>query len=199
MTRVKATNTSVFITVKSKQIDAATETPPVREAVSSTQLKRSPRSPRMSSRYVSAHMGEPCTIDALDHLLTCGHKVVTMAPEACASNCRQTHSSDVNPRSLDKPFVCIACITNELQSKHAERVASFTKELEKVAEVTHRANPRQWISQKIAVMNIAWRDMEVQEMQANAEMGRFCHAIYVDSDHQGLVDVVVRRRGRFPT
>ena len=146
------------------------------------------------SRYITVHMGEPCTIGALGHLLICGHKVMTAQAETCASNCQQPHLSDRNPRGLDESFTCMTCITKHLQQKHAERVASFRAELEVVAKTTGKRNPHEWMAQKLEFMEVAWKDLEVTEMETLSKIGRFCHAIYVDEDYQELANLVMKQR-----
>lgn len=138
-------------------------------------------------RYVAAHMGEPCTIGSLDHLLKCGHKVMTSKPDMCAKNCHKVRSEYANPRSVDEPFVCMACVTEELRNEHAEKVRSFRDELKSVAKQMKKTNPDEWISQKLQIMHIAWRDLEIEKLEAKAVEGRSCHAIYVDEDYQSLI------------
>lgn len=147
-----------------------------------------------NARYVSSHMGEPCTVGSLDHLLSCGHKVITRQPEACATNCVQPCSSDVNPRALDEAFTCVACIVDRLMEKNVERVRDFRSELEQVAKVTKKPDPQGWIAQKFSIMAIAWRHVDAEELFAQSKHGRFCHAIYVEADYEDLVNEVVRHR-----
>ena len=48
---------------------------------------------RADTNFVAAHVGVPCTLRALDHQLSCGHKVSTDQPEACARNCEHPRTS----------------------------------------------------------------------------------------------------------
>ena len=143
-----------------------------------------------------AHMGDPCTMDALDHRLNCGHKVITKQPEPCASNCHSPESTSANPRGLDEPFVCFACITKNLQQKHAEKIVSFRSELEQVSKGTKKPYAHEWIRSKLEIIEIAWRDQEVDDMMKQSSLGRFCHAIYVDTDYQELANKAMEKRER---
>ena len=148
------------------------------------------------SPYISAHLGEPCTLKSLDHLLDCDHKIITTQPESCASNCRISNSAHSNPRSLDQSFACLACIVAEQQAKHAERVSSFKEELEHVAKATKKPDPQGWIVAKVGLMAQAWRDLENEEMIAAAKEGRFCYPVYVDQENQSAMVAVVGARLR---
>ncbi|KAK3725464.1 hypothetical protein LTR37_000434 [Vermiconidia calcicola] len=151
-------------------------------------------SPNKSSPYVSAHLGDPCTIGSLDHLLTCGHKILTMQPEDCTSNCKQSTSPLINPRGLDEPFCCMACITEHIRDSHAQKVAAFCEELKRVAKETGKRDAKAWIAEKIAIMEIGWHNQRVEEMDAKAEKGRFCHAFYVDPEYQELAELALHRK-----
>lgn len=149
---------------------------------------------QVNSVYYSPHMGDPCTAGSLDHLLICGHKIVTTNPEDCANNCHIAHSPHANPRSADTPFVCMACITKKIQREHIERVNSFTSELETVARASGKRVVHLWITQKLRVMEVAWRDMELEEMSRMAKEGRFCHAVYIDERYQELARKVLEEQ-----
>lgn len=147
--------------------------------------------------YITVHVGEPCTLGALDHILTCGHKVITTQPGNCASNCNQLHSPHVNPRSIDEPFVCMACITQQIKGEHAEKVSSFVAALKSVADATGKTDSAKWIADKVRIMEIAWRDLELDQMKTQAAAGRFCHAFYIEEDYADLVsDVLAGGRAR---
>ncbi|CZT25454.1 uncharacterized protein RCC_11186 [Ramularia collo-cygni] len=73
-----------------------------------------------SPPYTTPHIGEPCTLSSLDHLLTCTHKILTTTPipEPCARNChvRVLRPDYAQPRDLDSGFVCFACLTSSTNS-----------------------------------------------------------------------------------
>ena len=148
-----------------------------------------------SSPCVSAHMGHPCSVNALDHQLECGHKIVTvLAPESCASNCSSATRYLGNPRSLDRPFVCMACITGEIDSRNRQRVTGFTADLETVAKATGKSNPQEWISSKLAVMQVAWNELSTNEANRKFKEGRVCHAVYLDPAFQQLMTSLAEQR-----
>lgn len=144
--------------------------------------------------YVTFHLGEPCTVGALDHLLTCGHKIMTTHPENCASNCNQQDPQHTNPRSLDQAFTCMACIVEQIKKEHAEKVLSFCAALEAVAGTIGKADAANWMKEKVTIMEIAWRDLELDQMREKAATGRSCHAFYVGEDYQDMVNEVLTSR-----
>ena len=97
-------------------------------------LSECPSSNSDDSHYITAHLGEPCTTGALDHLLSCGHKVTTDRPEDCASNCSQ-HSMSADQRVLDEDFICMACTTTRIRKDHANKARVFEQDLKRVAKV----------------------------------------------------------------
>ena len=165
-----------------RALKGASPATPTPSAIKSLELV-----PKESSPYVAAHLGEPCTVNALDHLLTCGHKIITTAPEPCATKCQISPSKHPNPRSLEQPFICLTCILNTQQTKHAERVTSFKQELQQVAKTTKKAEPEKWIEMKVGFMEKAWRDVEMEEMREEVREGRFAYPVCVEPGEEGLV------------
>ncbi|KAK3057572.1 hypothetical protein LTR09_001756 [Extremus antarcticus] len=147
-----------------------------------------------TSPYISAHLGEPCTFGSLDHILACGHKVLTLQPEACASNCHQPRSPLVNPRRVDEPFNCLACITEDIRTKLERKADSFRDELEVVARETGKQDEMAWIRKKVEIVGVAWKDQALGEICAKIKGGRMCRAFYLDPEFEQLVETAVQRR-----
>lgn len=156
--------------------------------------------PKEGSPYIATHLGDPCTSQALDHVLECGHKVITTNPELCASNCKGSFSAHANPKGLDQAFACLACIVRAQQAKNAAKVQSFKEELEQVAISTNKPNPEQWIEAKVGFMQQAWKDLESEEMVAEAKASRYCYPVYVEPEIEGVllavVGEVLREKGK---
>lgn len=144
--------------------------------------------------YSNPHFGDPCTTNALDHLLKCGHKVMTTKPETCASNCMANHAVYANTRDLDQPFACLVCIASTQRSKHVARVAAFTRGLEQEAEVPGILRPQNWIQSELDVVEPMWHQIGQDEMLAKAGAGRFCHAVYFDPEIEILLAELVEKR-----
>ena len=151
-------------------------------------------SPTESSPYIAAHVGEPCTVKALDHMLDCGHKIITAQPEPCAENCKGSYSAHANPKSIDKAFACLVCITRDQQIAHEERVAEFRAEISQVAKFTKKEDPEAWIEAKVGFMSKAWQDLQNEEMITAAKQGRFCYPVFVAAEHEDLMLTVVSER-----
>lgn len=149
-----------------------------------------------SSPFISTHIGAPCSVAALDHILQCGHKVVTPQPEECARNCDQPVKPHitVNERRMDEPFVCMVCITKEVAAALASKSWSFREELQIVARETGRQQPGMWIKNKITILQMAWRDQAVQEIEMRRREGRVARAFYIDPEIEELVEEALRRR-----
>lgn len=141
--------------------------------------------------YLTTHMGDPCTLGSLDHQLTCNHKIITAAPEPCASNCHLSTSPYINPRSIDKPFTCMACLTERIKHEREEKVRSFRAELEAVAKVLKKGDGMEWIRRKIELVQFAWREVEIDRLVEGIAAGRFCHALYVDESCWEMSEVAV--------
>lgn len=140
--------------------------------------------------YMTFHMGDPCTLGALDHALTCGHKILTSRPEDCASNCQQP-PNHANPRSIDQPFVCLACIIEQIKKDREHKVHAFVDTMRQVAAVIEKEDPAQWISEKVAVMEIAWREVEIEQVKTQTAEGRFCHPFYIDEEFADLASAAI--------
>lgn len=146
------------------------------------------------SPYVGPHIGDPCTANALDHLLECSHRVITMRPEDCATNCHRDYSAYPNARNLDQPFACLVCLATVQQAKHAWRVKSFEEELTEVAKAMMKPRRQQWIKEKIAIMEPAWRDLETDVVTAQSWAGRLCHPLNVEQEIEVMVMAVLGKR-----
>lgn len=145
--------------------------------------------------YIACHLGEPCSVQSLDHLLKCGHKVLTAGPENCASNCQPSSNlKHTNPRSIDEPFVCLTCVVEQIKQERAEKMCSFVAAMEAVATVMAKGDPKRWIEEKLAIMMIAWREIEVDRIQSQVEKGRSCHAFYIHEEYVGLIGAAVEAR-----
>ena len=149
---------------------------------------------RSHPRYVSAHLGDPCTLGALDHLLDCGHKVLTHGPELCAGNCNQPHRDHANPRGLDDSFVCMACIVEEIKAERALKVQAFEQDLKRVDEIDGHTIFPEAIAQRIENVEVGWKALEFDEIEANARLGRVCYPFFVDPEYQESVDIIFTRR-----
>ncbi|GAB1730701.1 hypothetical protein NU195Hw_Modified_260t1 [Hortaea werneckii] len=135
-----------------------------------------PESLQRLSPYVGVHVDSPCTAGDLIHALKCGHKVMTDYPEVCAANCIGAFVRYANPKDLDRPFNCNACINEHLNSVHAGKLASTVE--------VHLVNPwrtwgwKSWLKTGIGFVNsedrpelqIACLDLQVR--------GRHCGAVF---------------------
>lgn len=148
------------------------------------------------SLYIGPSIGDPCTTNALDHLLTCGHKVITHHPVSCTTNCCGNHGPRANPREIGQKFACLACITKTASVKHAEQVKSFRKELEETAKTTMKPFPKQWVENRMAWATQGFKDAQGDEMIAESRKGTFCYPIYVDPEFEGAVATIVQKRLR---
>lgn len=134
------------------------------------------------------HMGDPCTICCLDHILSCGHKVITVNPEPCALNCHSRQHPDLlQPRDIGSPFVCTACIVEHLAQRHAERQAAYVGELLEAASDTQKGEA--WVEEKLSFVSLAWRDEDVAEFRALYTRGRPSTAPWFEPEFQDVVDI----------
>lgn len=200
-TPVTPTNKTTAIPVADKATNTLRNGPVNQEALSKSEstaekksnFRRSPSNEHPN--YITFHMGEPCTIGSLDHHLACGHKVLTTSPENCASNCKQPPNvRHANPRSIDQPFVCLACIVEQIKVDRTRKVQAFCDTMRQVANVTAKADPAEWIPQKVAVMEIAWEEIEMEQVKSRAAQGRFCHAFYIDEEFADLASAAMDGR-----
>lgn len=144
--------------------------------------------------YIAAHLGQSCTHNALDHRLTCGHKVITHEPKLCGSNCQISHSDHANPRSLDDgPFACLTCIVAAHQVLYGERVKTYKEEMEHVAKNTEREDPEEYFAAKLEFVLQTWKEARDIEIIAEAKKGRFCHPVFVNPENDGVLKAVVER------
>lgn len=151
------------------------------------------RTASLQPEYTNPHFGDPCTHESLDHLLGCGHRITTMDPEPCSSNCHVRDPPDnAQLRDLDSPFTCHACIVNHLQASHEVRLSNFTAEIQ--AEAARMGKSREWVDWKISLMATGWADENLREMKQKSEKGKFCHSLWIDPDWRHLVDMVMYER-----
>lgn len=160
-----------------------------------TQSKTSPK----YSPFISTHIGAPCSVGAMDHILDCGHKVFTSQPEECARNCDPPCERLIpsNPSRSAQPFTCMACITEEVATTLANKAASFREELQMVARETGRADPTTWIKNKITIVQMAWRDQSIEEIEVNMAKGRMANPFYIAPEILQLVEEARQRRSLF--
>lgn len=143
--------------------------------------------------YLHPHFGDPCTHESLEHRLGCGHRVWTMEPQPCASNCYVRDPPDfAQPRDLDAPYMCMACIVVHLQATYDSRLTELAAELE--IEAARRNIGHDWVVWKIALVAPGWRDEDLEEMKEKARRGRVCQSIWIDPDWRHLVDIVTHER-----
>lgn len=138
------------------------------------------------------HMGDPCTIHCLDHILSCGHKVITITPEPCALNCHSRQHPDLlQPRDIGSPFVCTACIVEHLAQRHAERRAAYVAELVDAVRDSERGDA--WIEEKLSFVSLAWRDEDVAEFRTLYIRGRPSTAPWFEPEFQEVVSIASER------
>ena len=82
------------------------------------------------------------------------------------------------------------CVTEKLHRAHVAKLTSFREELQLIARETKKVDSVDWIAQRLAFMEVAWRDQAIEELDARARIGRFCHAFYVEPEYQAIVDMM---------
>lgn len=166
------------------------------EATKSESPKPARAAPSNHAHYARPHMGQPCTAGAIDHLLKCGHKIITSQPETCAQNCHQPRTDSPNPRSLDQPFVCMTCVVIEISKERIKKRDSFCSALMRVAKGSGREPPMEWVREKLSAVDIAWRELDYQQIKEKLSEGRFCQVVHVDEDFKELVDKALSKRSQ---
>lgn len=101
---------------------------------------------QQTSRYVSAHTAEPCAVGSLVHsLASCGHKIITVEPEDCASNCigrPDSKSEPSNHRNPRKPFICWICVREIINEDFQMQRAAYERLLHKLKDQTLLSDTR---------------------------------------------------------
>jgi hypothetical protein len=144
--------------------------------------------------FISAHLGTPCTLGALDHHLDCGHKISTDQPEPCASNCKKLESKFPNPWSNDKVFVCMTCIVGEVKRAHDAKVLEFQGELKVIASAARKQISRDDIARQLEVIEIGWRELDLKVIRDRVKRGQMSRPFYVEPDYIEAVEVVTQER-----
>ena len=141
------------------------------------------------------HMGDPCTVNGLDHVLSCGHKVVTTSTEPCAINCFIRSPPDLEqPRDLDQPFCCTACIVDHLAARHAARCEAYVGELVARLADANVERDGEWIEEKLSFVALAWRDEDVAEIKTLCARGKACTAPWIEPEFREVVDIASKER-----
>ncbi|EMF09197.1 uncharacterized protein SEPMUDRAFT_110722 [Sphaerulina musiva SO2202] len=149
----------------------------------------------------TAHLGDPCTSFSLDHILSCGHKILTFSPEPCARNCHARTVPDwEQPRDVGQGFACVACVVEHLGLRREVRWREYVGELLLMGKgggvlVERRRgmrDERAWIEEKLGFVGLAWRDEDVEEMRRLCAKGKACIAPWIDPDYQEVVDLALR-------
>lgn len=99
----------------------------------------SPSTSPSASPYMNAHVADACVVGCLvHHLSSCGHKIITAAPEACASNCRRQYEPQVsqlaNPVTTEAAFLCAACIESHLEHQRQSTMTALASRYQMTAE-----------------------------------------------------------------
>lgn len=141
-------------------------------------LTTPPRSP-----YMHVHIGDPCLEGSLIHHLTCGHKVITQGPEACASNCQGLSAMprafpDLSPsKHSDEPFLCAACVEEHVQ-QHREAKSLFFAEHLRLTALRMGSLPQDWVQKQLDYWERVWTNDVEKEKAEFARLGRTCS--YID-------------------
>ena len=143
-----------------------------------------------------AHIGDPCTISCLDHILSCGHKIITAYPEPCARNCHARSPPDLlQPRDIGETFRCTACIIEHLSQRRRARSQSYMNELLDAA--SHTSKDESWIAAKLDLVSVAWKDEDVEEFQSLSSRGRSCTAPWIDPEFLDIVEIAGKEKTSF--
>ncbi|KAF2208914.1 hypothetical protein CERZMDRAFT_91468 [Cercospora zeae-maydis SCOH1-5] len=144
-----------------------------------------------------AHIGDPCTISCLDHMLSCGHKIITAYPEPCARNCHTRSPPDLlQPRDIGETFRCTACIIEHIAQRRRARSQSYKTELLDAAAHTYKDEA--WIAAKLDLVSVAWKDEDVEEFQSlSSRSGRNCMAPWIDPEFEDVVEIASGERSSF--
>ena len=142
------------------------------------------------SPYMFPSIADPCIGNSLIHTLTCGHKVITSRPEACASNCSRPLASHLqsyaNTTVTSDTFGCPACVEEHVQLHlHAKRAV--------LSEMMHFASqklaklPEDYVKTKFRRGEAEWELEAHWERKELLEVGRECgHVAEGDPNYQAF-------------
>ncbi|KAK4631498.1 hypothetical protein CLAFUW4_03623 [Fulvia fulva] len=154
----------------------ATPQAPKKQALKASGGESHALSSDSKSLFMKGHVGEHCIHGALVHKLACGHKVITMKVEDCASNCVRPllkHLQQHANHASEEAFVCSACIEQHVQS-HREAKRTLFEQTYKVTERKMIAFPDGWLEKQRAYWEKVWENDTVMERSAFALLGRKC-------------------------
>ena len=147
-----------------------------------------------TANFIAAHIGAPCTVGALDHQLSCGHKISTGQPEPCASNCKRSNGHHAGPEL--EPFVCITCIVDDVKARHDAKVEEFWSEMEAIASVARKDLEREDLARRLQVVEIGWQELDLKEIRERVACGRWSQPFYVDTAYLEAVEIIMRDHNR---